>query len=255
MRPLILILFAALTMAGCNSYKSKLQPTENDSTVIPAAIDYAFVNAKVFQPKCVRCHSSAGGNKGDVNLETYENVIAHLADIENDVLVEKSMPPRRAGGPLGAFEQNVLKLWIDAGAPKDAASEPVPTPEPTPESTPEPTPTPVVTPTPIVTPTPVANPVTVDPTWDSISKNIFEPKCTKCHQAGEKAEDYPLTDRAYVTDEANLLVKVGKPEESDIYIAITRQDKKTMPPAKTGMTLSEQEKEAIRIWILNGAKD
>jgi uncharacterized membrane protein len=246
MRPLILILLAALMTAGCNSYKSKLQPQE-DSNVIPAAIDYAFVKAKVFQPKCVRCHSSAGGNKGDVNMETYENVIANLADIENDTLVEKSMPPRRAGGPLGEYEQNILKLWIDAGAPKEAASDPVPTPAPTPNSETSPAPTPE--------PTPVQNPVIVEPTWDSIYTHILEPKCVKCHQEGEKAEEYPLTDRAYVVDEANLLVKAGQPDESDLYTAIIRQDKKVMPPLKTGMTLSEQEKEAIRIWILNGAKD
>jgi hypothetical protein len=77
----------------------------------------------------------------------------------------------------------------------------------------------------------------------------------KCHKAGEKAEDYPLTDRAYVTDAANLLLTPGNPDESDIYTSITRTDKRMMPPAKTGMTLSAQEKDAVRLWIINGAKD
>jgi uncharacterized membrane protein len=247
MRPVFLILLAALTLVACNSYKSKLQP-QKDGNVIPASIDYAFVNAKVFQPYCIRCHSLAGGNKGDVNLETYENIIANLADIENEALVEKSMPPARAGGPLGAYEQNVLKLWIDSGAPKDAVSEPGPTPEPSPTVAPP-------TPTPIPAPTPVVDPVSVEPTWNSIYTNIFEPKCIKCHQAGKEGRDYPLADRAYVTDEENLFLKIGNPARSNLYIAITRQDRGIMPPPKTGMPLSDQEREAIRIWILNGAKD
>lgn len=254
MRSIFLVLIAALTVVACNSYKSKLQP-QNEGNVLPAAIDYAFVNAKVFQPHCIRCHDMAGGNKGDVNLETYENVIANIDDIANSALVEKSMPPRRAGGPLGEYEQNVLKLWIDAGAPRDARSAPVetPTPEPTPVPTPSELPPPPAPPT--GTPPPQPQPVIVEPTWDSIYTNVFEPKCVKCHKAGEKAEDYPLTDRAYVTDAANLLLIPGNPDESDIYTSIMRTGKGMMPPAKTGMTLSAQEKDAVRLWILNGAKD
>lgn len=244
------ILFAAILLGACNSYKSKLSQ-QNEEPVSPAAIDYAFVNAKVFQPRCVRCHSSGGGNKGDVNLETYENVIANIAEIETAALVEQSMPPKRAGGPLGTFEQGILRAWIDAGAPRVAGGETAPKPQPTPELPPPPGPGEEPLPTPPVE----ANPVVVEPTWDSIYTHIIEPKCVKCHQAGEKAEDYPLTDRAYVTDEANMLVKAGRPDESDIYTAITRTDKHMMPPPKSGITLSDHEKEAIRIWILNGAKD
>lgn len=261
MRLIFLVLMAALTLAACNSYKSKLQPPD-EGNVTPASIDFAFVNAKVFEPRCVRCHNLAGGNKGDVNLETYENVIANLEGIESSTLVEMTMPPRRAGGPLGAYEQNLLKLWIAAGAPRDAQSGPIenpgtePTPEPTPTPTPDPTPSELPPPPgPGTPPPPTPAPVIVEPTWDSIYANIIEPKCVKCHQAGEKAEDYPLTDRAYVVDPANLMITAGSPDDSEFYTSIVRTDKRMMPPAKTGMTLSQQEKDAVRIWILNGAKD
>ena len=80
------------------------------------------MNAKVLSPRYLRCHSDAGGNKGDVNLETYENVIANLDDVENEALNKKTMPPRRAGGPLSDYEQAILKLWIEAGAPRKAAT-------------------------------------------------------------------------------------------------------------------------------------
>lgn len=238
----ILILFAAVSLVACNSYKSKM-PARGEDQVTPASIDYAFVNAKVFEPHCVRCHSVAGGNKGDVNLESYENVIANLADIEATALVDMTMPPKRAGGPLGAYEQGVLRMWIEAGAPLNAHTPAEPTPTPTPLPA-EPSPTPDGKPA-----------VIVEPTWDSIYANILEPKCVRCHREGRKAEEYPLTDRAYVVDEANLLLKAGDPDQSELYTSVIRQDKRMMPPAKTGMVLTEQAKEAIRIWILNGAKD
>lgn len=241
MRVIFSVLLVALALTACNSYKSKLQP-QNQDMVLPSSIDYAFVSDKVFSPHCVRCHNIASGNKGGVNLETYENVIANLQAIEDTALIEKSMPPSRAGGPLGEYEQNVLKLWLDSGAPRDAHSGPAnPTPAPTPME-------------PVEEPSTGAAPL-VEPRWDSIYTHIIEPKCVSCHQVGAKAEEYPLTERTYVIDESNLMIKAGNPEGSELYTSIMRTDRRMMPPAKTGVTLSEQEKDAVRIWILNGAKD
>ncbi|MGZ3796234.1 MAG: c-type cytochrome domain-containing protein [Pseudobdellovibrionaceae bacterium] len=230
-------------LLACNSYKSKVNG-EPQEDITPASINYAFVNAKVFQPKCFKCHSLAGGNKGDVNLETYENVLAKLGDIQNEVFVEGSMPPAEAGGPLGEYEKNVLKMWIDAGTPRTAGEGPAPLPAPSPA----PKPTDPVTP-------PVNDPEVIGANWNEISKKVFEPKCIKCHQAGEKAEDFPLTDKDWVSNPANEMIKPGEPDKSPLYVAITRRDRKVMPPPKTGMTLSTQEKDAIKNWILNGAKD
>jgi mono/diheme cytochrome c family protein len=230
---------------GCNSYVSKL-PAPQEIPIDAASIDYAFVNTKVFEPYCVRCHSDAGGNKGDVNLETYESVVSALTEIENVVFVERKMPPKRAGGPLSGYPLEVLKAWIEAGAPV-VAGKPQQKPPPT-TTTPQPTPTP----TPPVMPPP---PIVVEPTWADISSKIFQAKCVKCHSEGGKAEDDPLTDQSYVINPQNLILVPGKPEESAIIKAITREDNKRMPPAKTGMTLSPQEIETIQTWILNGAKD
>ncbi|WP_413290426.1 c-type cytochrome domain-containing protein [Bdellovibrio sp. HCB337] len=240
-------------LTACNSYVSKKAPV-SEETVTPASISYQFVNTKVLAPRCIECHSASGGDDGDVNLETYENVVSHLPEIAETVFIDESMPPKKAGGPLGAYEKSVLRMWIDAGAPREAgaAPAPVPTPTPDPETPPPPGP-PEGTPPP--QPTPLPTPEFVDPTWQDISKKIFEPKCISCHKPGEKAEEYPLSDMAYVVNPANLMVVAGNPEDSELYISVTRQDKRVMPPPKTGVTLSPQEIDAIRIWILNGAKD
>ena len=242
------LIFTLFCLTACNSYKSKLKTSE-EGPLSAASIDYQFVVIKVLEPHCIRCHDLAGGNKGDVNLETYENVRSHLAGIAETTLLDESMPPKKAGGPLAAYEKSILKMWIDMGAPRDAADLPEPAPEPTPVATPEPTPTPVVEPTPITEPEIIAA------TWLDIYDKILKPKCVECHSEGEKAEDYPLHDKAYVIDPKNLMVVPGDAEGSEIYISITRQDKRKMPPPKTGVTLSSAEIEAIKTWILNGAKD
>ena len=64
------------------------------------------------------CHSEAGGNKGGLNFETYENVIANLADIKNQAVTLKKMPPRK---PLTSDLTSILSSWIGAGAPKTLA--------------------------------------------------------------------------------------------------------------------------------------
>lgn len=116
MKRLLLFTLSGCLLSACNSYKSKLRPLEEES-VSPASIDYQFVHLKVIEPYCLRCHNPADGNKGDVNLESYEDVMAHLRGIEETVLVDESMPPRRAGGPLAEYEKTLLKTWIEAGAP------------------------------------------------------------------------------------------------------------------------------------------
>jgi len=247
-RSLLLLTFCLFL--GCNSYKEKTAgPDEGPLNL--SSIDFQFVSSKVLGPRCVRCHSLAGGDKGDVNLETYENVVAHLAEIEESVFREDSMPPRRAGGPLTAYEKNILRLWIDARAPEENhGGESTPPSNPTPIPAPSPSPTPGV---PLPPPADSGEPVA--PTWEAIYEKIFAPKCIRCHAEGEKAGDYPLQDKAFVSDPANLLVVPGDYENSEIYMSITRQDKRRMPPPKTGLTLTSQEIEAIKIWILNGAKD
>lgn len=233
----------ASCFVGCNSYKAKIQNVDKGPLNV-ASINYQFVNAQVFEPHCVLCHGLAGGNKGDINLETYENVLANLTGIEEAVFIEESMPPKKAGGPLPAYEKSILRMWIDAGAPKEVAEVPQnPEPGPTPEPTPE------------VSPTPIAEPEIVAATWMDIYTKILEPKCISCHAVGEKAEDYPLKDKTYVADPDNLMVIPGDPENSEIYLSITRQDKRKMPPPKTNVTLSTQEIDAIKNWILSGAKD
>jgi uncharacterized membrane protein len=87
-------------------------------------LSYRYVVNEVFRPRCYRCHSDTGGNKGDLNLETYAEVYANRAKIREMAIVKKAMPPRRAGGPLNARQLRILDNWLMAGAPLSALVEP-----------------------------------------------------------------------------------------------------------------------------------
>lgn len=85
---------------------------------IPSAITLNYENIRkyVLAPSCIRCHSEAGGNRGDVNLETYQSNMENLKDIKDDVL-DGSMPKK---GKLTEDQKNLILAWINAGAPENS---------------------------------------------------------------------------------------------------------------------------------------
>ena len=82
----------------------------------PDKIDYSVVNDRVVKPRCLTCHSVEGGNKGDVNLESYENIISNLDDIKDDVT--KGTMPRPKNKPLTDIQKQIILIWIEKGAPQ-----------------------------------------------------------------------------------------------------------------------------------------
>jgi uncharacterized membrane protein len=80
----------------------------------PEMLNYQLVDQQVLRPRCIGCHSEAGGNRGGINLESFENVFKEKGFIK-DAVVSGVMPPRR---PLSDEQKRVLLNWIDQGAPK-----------------------------------------------------------------------------------------------------------------------------------------
>ena len=113
----------SVILTACNgwgwdvfNYGGAATTGDNGNSVNPAAVNYAFVNANIFQPHCVSCHSNAGGNPGGVNLETYANVVTHLSDIRDQVNTNQ-MP--KGGPPLTDTQKTILNDWISLGAPEN----------------------------------------------------------------------------------------------------------------------------------------
>lgn len=121
--------------------------------------DFNLINSAILKPRCLECHSGAGGNDGGINLETYENVIANLGIIKDEV-ASSSMPKNRE--KLSAKEKEVLFAWIDAGGPKVPSIVQTETPSPAP------------------TPVPVPEPPTTF-TYEMVNTAVIQPRCISCH--------------------------------------------------------------------------
>lgn len=226
---------AVLILSGCNFYYAKPNSDLTDfsdlSSVERNQISWPLVNQAIFTPHCISCHKNFG---------TYLKVKQALGSIEEEVIFNQTMPPSNAE-PLSSVKIELLKRWIEIGAPEQ------------PLSTSTPTPTPISTPTPTSTSTPPTD--RVQPTFASIHDRIFVPRCLNCHSTGGTAAKVPLNTLNDLLDSPGDLVIVGNPEESGLMIAITRTDKKRMPPPREGEALQAEEIEAIRTWIQKGAKD
>jgi mono/diheme cytochrome c family protein len=186
-----------------------------------AATNLNFNEAKlrVFGPSCVRCHNEGA----KVPLVAYADVKSRIAAIKTKALMDRTMPP---GGALSADAIAFLSAWIDAGAPEGTNAE---------------------------APKPVAK---LEPTYESIRANIFATRCLSCHNPTGKASDVALDPKEDLLEPDEKLVVPGKPEESRLFVAVSRNDKKRMPPAKSlARPLDKDELDVLRAWIQSGAKD
>ena len=95
-----------------------IPPVEEPSPIEPVepAKDWLTVKTLVIDPACLRCHS-APRNRGDTNLETYQNTLKKLARVKDEIETD-SMP---LGGTLTAEQKKLILDWIQDGAPEFAA--------------------------------------------------------------------------------------------------------------------------------------
>ncbi len=93
----------------------------------------------------------------------------------------------------------------------------------------------------------------IQPTFESINKNIFQVGCVKCHTPDKSGKRVLLT-KDELMNSPRLLVLPGDADESGLLIALERKDEKRMPPAKEGYSqLKKDQLKAVRDWIIQGA--
>ncbi|MES2570906.1 MAG: PSD1 and planctomycete cytochrome C domain-containing protein [Verrucomicrobiota bacterium] len=88
---------------------------------------------------------------------------------------------------------------------------------------------------------------------------IFSDKCFACHGTDSKHREAKLrldtAEGAFRENDGIIPIKPGDLEKSDAWVRILSEDKdEMMPPPKSHKTLSNDEKELIRRWILQGAQ-
>ncbi len=232
------ILALTLFIAACAYRVDKTQIGNGNTTLgkPKTPLNFAMVEAAVFEAKCCRCHSNETKNSGNLNLETYANVRAALSAIQDDIVSETM--PKAPGLPLSEEERVMLLQWIQMGAPEVGPVTPTPTPTITPTPTPAPTPDP---------PTPG-----LMPTFSSINSLIIRAKCFDCHNANGKASDAPF--EKYEDIVAGFIVIPKLPDKSSLLKHILPGAKKLMPPPDSKYNaIAPEDALIIRQWILDGA--
>ena len=217
-------IFLSFGMLGCNYTKLKQSSADDNLKFsLPeeklSSLSYSVVGQKIFSPKCISCH----GNSGNISLESYSDITRNIALIKKAVFDEKTMPKR---GSLTEEELSYLWNWIKLGAPEQAQNGNVaPIPEP------------------------------ILPTYDSISRNVFQTSCKDCHNPTGTGKRILFDKDALLNSPLELIIP-NNPDESGLVVTLERIDSKRMPPAKEGYSaLKDEAKAAIRKWIENGAKD
>lgn len=193
------------------------------SQALLESVSFNQVKVEVFNNKCISCH----GNSGNVNLESHRAAYQHLEGIRKSTLVDKKMP--KAPYPaLTKRELEVLTAWIEAGGPdkpRNGSQAPDVHEEP------------------------------IQPTYASIKKKVLDMKCISCHSPGGAAARIPLVTKDDLINSPQEIVIPGNPDDSGLTIVVEPGARKFMPPEDSGITpLTEEERNAIRIWIENGAE-
>lgn len=79
----------------------------------PKEITFAMVKKVLFEPQCIKCHSSTGTKEGDVALDNYAEVEANMSDIHDDIV--NGYMPRGKDAHLTDEQLKIFFDWYDAG--------------------------------------------------------------------------------------------------------------------------------------------
>lgn len=219
------VILLLLILVSCGD-PGKLYFSVKESSNFPVtdelrqSVSYYEINSKVLSSKCLSCHDSSS----KIRLDTYETAKKNLKNIEKAVLLNRSMP-RAPVKPLGKGELLLLAAWIKAGGPKTPLNGTTVEPEPQ-----------------------------LEPTFESIKRNVLDRKCIACHSPGASVERIPLVTKEDLLESSLDIVVQGNPDDSGLIIVLEDGARKFMPPKKSGFTaVSPEEKAIIRQWIESGA--
>ncbi len=217
------ILFICLWILSSCSYSFENNPrTEGDDQQIltdSSILSYTKINALVLAPKCLGCHSG----KDEPMLNSYSLVLANKEKIYEQVITTQKMPKGRS---LTTSHIQALKLWLDAGAPEQASTQPETSPNGSDQS--------------------LQRPVL----WPEVRDKVIARNCTSCHFAGNTDGISSYED--YETVKATI---------GTIFYTVSIQPVMPPPPADwpedqpNPNQLTREQKDLISAWVNDGMKE
>lgn len=176
MRKILLLSFLVLASCNYNRMKGDVGDPAKDfggpGGQSLEGLDFKAIQTAVIGPRCLGCHSSAGGSQGGLNIETYALVKSHLRRVAYRALEKRDMP---AGG-LSESQGRLLRAWVDAGAPEFARQGPAEKPE-----------------------------TDLGAGWETIRDKVFGAKCMDCHGPANPGGGLDLTSLAMVRAKAAVI--------------------------------------------------
>ena len=114
-----LLVFVVITIAACKYDKEELlYPGNNppaDCATVPASFNAQILPLVLSRCSISNCHDAATA-MGGLAFRNYNDISAAKIRIHTQVVVQKTMP---ADGPLSDAEINMIRCWLDSGAPNN----------------------------------------------------------------------------------------------------------------------------------------
>ncbi len=112
---LMIVIAVSCSKSSEEDLRSSTPPISCDTVNMTYAADVM----PVLKANCYSCHGN-GGNSGGVNLDTYDNVKDEADDgaLLGTITHASGYPPMPAnGGKLSDCDINIIRDWINRGAP------------------------------------------------------------------------------------------------------------------------------------------
>lgn len=204
------------TVSACNFRNDKVSPDSNAGTFSDPEgfISFASVREKVFAPHCIECHVA------------YKNYSSVANDIDKIVdSISKNRMPKNSS-PLSEDLRQLLTQWIEAGLPQAP-----PNVGPLPEL-----------------------PTGLQANWDSLSENIFFPRCAVCHSPNGEAPWVDLSSRSGMAKTLIKHIDFKQPLKSKLILRLSDKDEPMppLPPYSDLPQLTEDEINVVIEWIEAG---
>ena len=237
------------------SIEDRIQQALKDST----QIDFDLIQKALINDNCMtKCHDTANF-QGKVDLSEYRFLIeGDSSRLMSRVVIPKNLKESRlyksilpGGGmpkkapPLSANKVQLVRLWIENGAPKEQGETSKEEPD---EETGSENPLRAY----------IDNPQLID--YDVIMDNILIPKCISCHSAMDTNEEFTYTSfdegyEALLGEQLFIWQKLITPnsiEKSYLFTVSAKLEKPYMPPSRKE-PLSGDELTILMLWIMNGS--
>lgn len=208
----IICLVSYLTLVGCgNFFRDKTESNFEEVSNSETTIDFAKVRSEIFEPHCIKCHSNYA------NFASVKQIISSIL-----TSVEQNRMPKNAP-PLNENLKALLRVWVAEGTNEFLGDNSLNQP-------------------------PQDDPTLLKPTWNSLSLNIFEPKCLVCHSPNGQAPWVDFSNRTAMAKTLLKHINFKNPEDSNLIIRL-RDPEEPMPPLPPDSTISQLTEDEVLVVI------